>query len=592
MQEIDSIPAQIPQTSEESLAAAEQQPRRRLSLFNWRYVLVYLLLAGLVGLALLPPLVNVNRYKRRIVTSIGASIGRPVHLDKVSLLLLPFPGFKLENFVVEEDPSFGAEPVIRANTVVATLRVSSLWRRKVEFSRINFQDPSINLVHMPSEGSHEGRWNVESILLQAARIPAAPTAQAKAGPDPRFPYIEATGARVNIKYGDEKLPFSLTEADFALWLPRPQQWHIRLEAKPTRTDTSASDTGTVSLEGTLDRAERFDLIPIELSGEWRDVPLGEASRVVLGHDAGLRGELRLSATVHGTIGNNVLKTTLQLSGARRAEFVPPQLLDLRAECQATAAETFHALHQIRCSWPPPTAPSTLALTADLADIHRPETAPFQIGTPGLPASTLLDWLRIASPRVSPDVTATGTLAGSISRGPVSGEVGDREGRQGLSGRLALSSATITGGPIGDTEIVLGDLVITSSAAEEPQTPSRRRSRRKTLPAANQPVAGGFSMSPATITLGGKDPATLEGRFDRDGYSLHLTGNVLASRLLALGSAVPQFGDGLAAVLPGPVVGAAAQTKELPIHIDLTSSRVWGGGQSWAKPVRPTVRKRR
>jgi hypothetical protein len=41
-----------------------------------------------------------------------------------------------------------------------------------------------------------------------------------------------------------------------------------------------------------------------------------------------------------------------------------------------------------------------------------------------------------------------------------------------------------------------------------------------------------------------------------------------------------------------VVGAAAQTKELPIHIDLTSSRVWGGGQSWAKPVRPTVRKRR
>ena len=30
--------------------------------------------------------------------------GRPVHLDRVSLNLLPLPGFILENFVVEEDP--------------------------------------------------------------------------------------------------------------------------------------------------------------------------------------------------------------------------------------------------------------------------------------------------------------------------------------------------------------------------------------------------------------------------------------------------------------------------------------------------------
>ena len=270
MQQIDSTPAQVPQASPAQIT----RPTHR-NLFSWRYLLVYLLLVGLVTLAILPPLINVNQFKRRIVASISASIGRPVHLDNVSLVMLPLPGFKLENFVVEEDPAFGAEPIVRANSVVATLRFSSLWRRKVEFSRINFQEPSINLVHIPTKGSQEGRWNVESILLQAARIPAAPTAQAKAGPDPRFPYIEATGARVNIKYGDEKLPFSLTEADFALWLPRPQQWRLRLEAKPTRTDTSASDTGTVSLEGTLDRAERFDLIPIDLSGEWKNVPLGK-----------------------------------------------------------------------------------------------------------------------------------------------------------------------------------------------------------------------------------------------------------------------------------------------------------------------------
>ena len=57
-----------------------------------------------------PPLLNVGRYQRRIVTSMSESLGRPVHLDKVTLHLLPMPGFTLDNFVVSEDPAFGNEP--------------------------------------------------------------------------------------------------------------------------------------------------------------------------------------------------------------------------------------------------------------------------------------------------------------------------------------------------------------------------------------------------------------------------------------------------------------------------------------------------
>src|SRR5579859_2339185 len=91
-------------------------PRRR-NFFSFGFALLYLFIACIIALAVLPPLLNVNRFKRRIVTSLG----RPVHLDSVTLVLLPFPGFKLENFVVAEDPAFGSEPVIRANEVEATL---------------------------------------------------------------------------------------------------------------------------------------------------------------------------------------------------------------------------------------------------------------------------------------------------------------------------------------------------------------------------------------------------------------------------------------------------------------------------------------
>src|SRR5207302_234030 len=138
--------------------------------------LLYLAFAALVVLllVLLPPLISVNRYQKRIANAISDSLGRPVHLDRVSLNLLPLPGF------------------------------SPLWRRRVEFSTISFTDPSVNLVHLA-----DGKWNLASILLHAAHIDAAPTAQRRAGSAPRFPYIEATGARVNLKFNQEKTPFSL-----------------------------------------------------------------------------------------------------------------------------------------------------------------------------------------------------------------------------------------------------------------------------------------------------------------------------------------------------------------------------------------------
>ena len=541
----------MPETS----TPAEAPARPRRNFFSFGFALLYLFIACIIALAVLPPLLNVNRFKRRIVTSISTSLGRPVHLDSVTLVILPFPGFKLENFVVAEDPAFGSEPVIRANEVQATLRIPSLYSKKVEFSRISLKEPSINLVHAAN-----GQWNVESILLKAAQISAAPTAQAKAGPDPRFPYIEATEARVNIKSGLEKLPFSLTEADFALWLPQPSQWRVRISGKSTRTDTSASDTGIVSLEGTLGRAERFDLIPIDLSAEWKNAPLGEASRLLTGNDAGVRGELRLSAALRGTLGTSILKTSVDLRGLRRADFVPDRPINLRADCQATTGETLHALHEIRCSWPPPGDPTLLALTGDLPSLRDPASASFQLGTPGLPAATLLQWLRVASPRVSPDITATGTLTGSLSRTTAAGR------SVTSSGQLTLTPVTLTGGPLGKTPIALGGATISSGSR-----------------------ADSFNLVPTSLALGGKEPATLEGSFDYVGYSLHLTGNLLPTRLLALAEAVPQFGDGLPALFLPPSAPQPPPSKELPIHVDLTSVRTWNGGQSWSRttPTKPT-----
>ncbi|MEO6922975.1 MAG: AsmA family protein, partial [Bryocella sp.] len=256
----------------------KRRRRRKLLLAG---LLVVLFIAALLG----PPLINGERYRRRITTSMSEALGRPVHIDRISFHLLPMPGITLGGLVVDENPAFGNEPVIRANVVVAQLRLTSLWRHRFEVSEVKFETDengagaSLNIVR-----NAEGRWNLQDILMQAAHVNAAPTAQTHAGSAPRFPYIEAVGARVNLKLGDRKMPFSLTNADFALWLPSPEQWHVRLKANPARTDLNASDTGIVTLEGTLGRAPSLAQVPIDLSLNWAHVPMGQASRVLTGED--------------------------------------------------------------------------------------------------------------------------------------------------------------------------------------------------------------------------------------------------------------------------------------------------------------------
>ncbi|WP_213804233.1 AsmA family protein [Granulicella sp. dw_53] len=535
MQQTDPISAQVQETA----PTTGSRPPHRSLLRSLAFV--YYILFALLVLALLPPYISVNRYQHRIAESIGQSLGRPVHLDKVTLNLLPLPGFTIDNLVVTEDPAFGSEPIIRANSVHVTLRVWPLWRRRIEFSSISFTEPSVNLVHLP-----DGRWNLQSILLQASRIQAAPTAQRTISSAPRFPYIEATGARLNLKLGQEKTPISLTDAEFALWLPNPQQWRIRIEARPARTDANVSDTGIFRLEGTLGRAPSLSLVPISLDAEWRNAPLGGASQLFLGRDANVRGDMTLSAHATGTVGNSSLTTRLRLNALRRADFVPQHPPSVDLQCHSTAANSFHSFPDVQCSWLPDSSSTTqaLILTAAFPDIRHLDSATARLTTNRLPLSTVLDWLRAVSTRIPADLTAQGTLIASVE--DTSG-LGHWHTHWETS--LQAEDLTLASPLSGLVPLTLGELNLTS------------------------PAATTLQLSPATIPLGGKDPATLEGRIDSHGYTLHLAGMATIPHLLALGKALPPLGDGLKEALP-------TNRASGPIRIDLTVARPWGGTQTW------------
>ncbi len=561
-----------------------------------RVAIVLGILLVLVLMAVVPPLINVGRYRRRIANSIGLSLGRPVHIDSVTLNILPMPGFTLENFVVQDDPAFGAEPVIRAQQVRATLRISSLWRRRVEFSRIALDDPSVNLVHLP-----DGQWNLESILLQASRMPAAPTQQKGSGQTPRFPYIEATGGRVNIKMGLEKMPISLTDADFALWLPEPHHWHLRLKATPARTDAASTDTGLLRVEGTLGQAPTLGDVPIDITGRWTAAPLGAVSRILMGRDAGMRGQMTFTAALQGTVDSNRLDTRLELRDVRKADFVPAVLLSADIACTAASSHLFHTLTQLHCSWPPipqnsTRQPTGLTVTGFIPDIIHPESADLQAHLLNLPASTLLTVLQVVSQRIPPALKASGVVTADASccipalpaplppgphRHPTPAPLPPASPGP-LSGTFTLTNPQLSG---------VSDLPFLNQTPHPPGI-DPAPSTPQTFVITGAIVGNQLILKPIALPLGAKDPATLDIHADPLGYSIHLAGSLLRSRWNQLVQALPPLGDAIDPMLPKPLSPAPQPaTEELPLHIDLTAGRTWSGIPIAVQPASQTPPKR-
>jgi hypothetical protein len=384
--------------------------RRRLILISG---LVALLGAGLV----LPPLISIGRYQRQITALMSRSLGRPVHLSGVELRLLPSPGFVLHDLSVSEDPSFGTEPILSARTVMASVRILSLWQGKLVVNRITVDDASLNLVRSP-----QGRWNLQSLMtggLQGAQGSANPAA---VGALPRFsrkpapfPYLEATNSRVNLKNGAEKSPFALVGTDLSLWQDQPGAWRLRLRGQPVRTDMemSPADAGQVQVEASLQSAvpvRELREMPLKLQAEWRDAQLGQLSRLLLGSDAGWRGDVTADLEMQGTPDAAQTKARLRATGVRRAEFAPETPLDFDANCSFRYQHSQNAVRGLGCDTA--IGDGQLHLKADLpGDSGKPEAT---LEVHQIPLQAGLDLLRTVRSGFAPGIVAQGSATGSLS----------------------------------------------------------------------------------------------------------------------------------------------------------------------------------
>jgi len=495
-----------------------------------------LLLGGiaLVLIALLvPPLLNVSRYRADVAAAIGRALGRGVSVGEVSLRVFPQPGFALSNLVVEEDPSFGAEPVLLAGDVTAALRLSSLWRGRLEIASLRLNYPSLNLVRRP-----DGRWNLESLLERATHTDAAPTGNTKPEARPRFPYIEAEDGRVNLKIGQEKKSYALSEADFALWLASEREWRVRLAARPVRTDSTVNDTGTIRISGSFGTAERLADTPLVLEIALERAQLGQFTKLAYGRDMGWRGALDATAALKGTPAELDVRLEAAVDDFHHFDIYGGEGFGLSTKCSGQISATGQSVEKFLCE-------SRVAdgrITVQGSSRWSGESPEYQVNVAArnVPAEKLLALGRRIEKDLPADISLEGDVDTSITVHRDHQRAREWAG-DGSTSRLLLRSSLL------QEPLELGELKfqLTESAKDAKSQTKRSRSRvgldpRVPAVPGAQPL---LAVRTFPVRLGGTAAATSQAWFSRTGYRVLVNGDSDAATVVRLTRALGLSGPG-------------------------------------------------
>src|ERR1700691_3454981 len=230
---------------------------------------------------------------RRVLTArIESAFGRPVEVGSYHFSWWDGPALEANSVIVGEDPRFGHEYFLRAESMTVRLRWAALLRGHIELGTLSLSRPSLNLVR-----SAAGDWNLAEWLPQpsgalSTRVPVGPSLPSSAV---RFRRINVEGGRINFKNGDEKLPLAFVAVKGSVETDRPGRWTMNLDATPWRAAVVVQQAGTLHISGDLGGTSSR-LRPAALDISWTDASISDVLRLAGGNDAGIRGALAVAVS--------------------------------------------------------------------------------------------------------------------------------------------------------------------------------------------------------------------------------------------------------------------------------------------------------
>jgi uncharacterized protein involved in outer membrane biogenesis len=140
-----------------------------------------LVVVGIAAILLLafifvvPALMNVDRYRPRVISYLQEKTGKQVEIGGLALTFLPLT-IHIDRIGVKNPPIFPSGYVIQVTRIDAELSVGALLHRQVVINSLVLEDPVLNLTSDP-----DGPWNFENpqSKISADALPLRPISSVK-----------------------------------------------------------------------------------------------------------------------------------------------------------------------------------------------------------------------------------------------------------------------------------------------------------------------------------------------------------------------------------------------------------------------------
>ncbi len=352
--------------------------------------------------------------QKKLTDRLAAAFGRPVTVGRYAFSFWTGPALEAQSVTVGEDPRFGQEYFLRAESLRVRLRWRSLLRGRLELGRLLLTQPSLNVVR-----NSEGDWNLAEWLPRPA--PGATAAPFAPTPSLRFERIEVEGGRVNFKRGDDKLPFAFVSVEGTVQADGSGRWRMDISATPWRAAILTQQAGSIHVVGHLGGTSSR-LLPAVLDCSWTDASISDALRLIRSEDYGVRGTLAVALSARGGDDGWKLQGRAEMRQLHRWDL--PMRVDnpgLNLIAQLRIGTSGSGLSGIELSDATLEAPRSNAHAAGQflwSEVGRPAAknslppVSLHVSDFDIDSSDILAWVRAFHPGIADSVSMQGTASGS------------------------------------------------------------------------------------------------------------------------------------------------------------------------------------
>src|ERR1700686_3417500 len=122
------------------------------------YAVGGLLVALLLVALILPFVIDANRFRPEIESSLNTALNRKVDIGNIRLSILS-GGVTVENVSISDDPSFNTGPFLKAKSLSVNLELLPLiFSRAIHVTGLTIDQPSVTLLR-----SQAGTWNFSTL---------------------------------------------------------------------------------------------------------------------------------------------------------------------------------------------------------------------------------------------------------------------------------------------------------------------------------------------------------------------------------------------------------------------------------------------